>query len=61
MNNTDREFLEERFTRIDAKLDRHGEKFPAMKERWKMVCKLAGIIGGMVALITSIVIDIFWR
>lgn len=61
MNNADREFLEERFTRIDAKLDRHGEKLAAMEERWKMVCKFAGIIGGMVALITSIVIDIFWR
>lgn len=61
MNNADREWLEERFTRIDIKLDKHGEQLAAMEERWKMVGKMEGIVGGLVALITSMVMGILGR
>ena len=61
MNNADRLFLEERFNRIEVSLDEHGKQLARMEERWSIVCKFAGMIGGVVALITSIVIGMVRR
>ena len=61
MNNADRNWLEERFERINQKLDLHSEKLASMEERWSMVCRFTALIGGIVALITSIVIGIIRR
>ena len=61
MNNADREWLEEKFCRIEQKLDTHSERLVRIETRYNMVCKFAGIIGGTIALITSIVVKILWR
>jgi hypothetical protein len=61
MNNADREYLEEKFQRIEQKLDTHSCQLARIEERWKVAWKFAGLVGGTVALITSIVMGILGR
>jgi hypothetical protein len=61
MNNSDREYLEGKFTAIHEKLDTQGKQLACIEERWKMTWKFAGFVGGTIALITTIVVKILWR
>jgi len=61
MNNADRQYLEGKFWEVNEKLDNHSERLARMEERWKMVGKFAGLVGGTIALITTVVVKIIWR
>ena len=61
MNNADREYLEKKFWEVHEKLNTNIDRLARIETKYSMVCKFAGIIGGTIALITSIVIKILWR
>lgn len=61
MNGKDKEWLQNRFDMLNNKMDRHSERLACLETKWKMAEKFVGIFSATIALITTIVVRIFWR
>ena len=61
MNNADREYLDGKFCELDRKVSRVHDDVLVLKTQRSMAIKAAAVVGGVISLITTIVIKEFWR
>lgn len=61
MNGKDKEFFEELFKEFRTEQMQQGKAIARLEEKWSMAWKFFGAVSGSIALITTVVVRIFWR
>lgn len=61
MNGKDKEFLEELFREFREEQVSQGKAIARLETKWSMAWKFFTAVSGGVALITTVMVRIFWR